>query len=222
MTTYRIFDVNRASRDFSTQFFDFHGYTAADWVVTLVGTTPTVAVVDGVVGGALLLTEAATDNSQSTLQYAGVSGAVKREYAWTAGKKLQFTSRVQASHAVQSDVIAGLMSVSTDPIGTPPTDGIFFRKDDETARWWFVARKAGVETKLDTQTDMVAATNYDLEFYYDGSHSTIAAYINQVKVGSLPTSALPTAFLALSFGAQNGDANSRTFQFDFVGAQQQR
>lgn len=222
MTTYRIFDQNRASRDFSTQFEDFHRYLAADWVVTLVGTTPTVATVDGVVGGALLMTEAATDNSQSTLQWAGSAGAARRMYAFVAGKKLQFTSRMQASHAVQSDVICGLASVSTDPIGTPPTDGIFFRKDDETARWWFVARKAGVETKLDTQTDMVAATNYDLEFYYDGSHQTIAAYINQVKVGSLPVSALPTAFLALTFGAQNGDANSRTFQWDFVGAQQQR
>lgn len=221
MSTYRIFDLNRASRDFSTQFLDFHGYTAGDWVVTLVGTTPTVAVQAGV-GGQLLLTMAGTDNSQATLQWAGGSGAAKTEYQWIAGKKLQFTSRFQTSHAVQTDVIAGLHSVSTDPIGTPPTDGIFFRKDDETARLWFVARKAGVETKLDTQIDIVAATNYECEFYYDGSHSTIAAYVNKQKVGSLPTSALPTAALALSFGGQNGDANSRTFTFDYIGAQQER
>lgn len=221
MTTYRVFDLNRASRDFATQFEDFHRFLAADWVITLAGTTPTNALAN-VVGGALLQTMAGTDNSQSTLQFAGSNAAVRTNYQWTAGKKLQFTSRVRASHAVQSDIIAGLYSVSTDPIGTPPTDGIFFRKDDETARLWFVARKGGVETKLDTQTDIVAATDYDLEYYYDGSHSTIAAYINQVKVGSLPTSALPTALLALSFGAQNGDANSRTFQWDFVGAQQQR
>lgn len=221
MTTYRIFDINRASRDFSTQFFDFHGFTAGDWVITRVGATPTEAV-QSVKGGALLLTMAGTDNSQDTLQFAGGSGAVVTQYAWAAGKKLQFTTRVQMSHAVQSDMIAGLSSVSTDPIGTPPTNGIFFRKDDESARLWFVARKAGVETKLDTQTDIVAATDYDLEFYYDGSHSTIACYVNKVKVGSLPISALPTAALALTFGGQNGDANSRTFQFDFIGCQIER
>lgn len=221
MSTYRIFDLNRSSRDFSTQFEDFHRYLAADWVVTLVGTTPTVATTNAV-GGKLLLTMAGTDNSQATLQWAGSAGAARTQYQWTAGKKLQFTSKFQMSHAVQSDAIAGLLSVSTDPIGTPPTDGIFFRKDDETARLWFVARKAGVETKLDTQIDVVAATDYECEFYYDGSHSTIAAYVNKQKVGSLPTSALPTALLALSFGGQNGDANSRTFTFDYVGAQIER
>ena len=221
MSTYRIFDANRASRDFSTQFEDFHRFLAADWIITLVGTTPTNALAN-VAGGALLQTMAATDNSQATLQFAGSNAAVRTNYQWVAGKKLQFTSRVQMSHAVQSDMIAGFHSVSTDPINTPPTDGIFFRKDDETARLWFVARKAGVEVKLDTNVDVVAATNYDLEFYYDGSHSTISAFINKVRVGSLPTSALPTALMALSFGGQNGDANSRTFQWDFIGAQIER
>lgn len=221
MTTYRLFDINRASRDFSTQFFDFHGFTAGDWVITLVGTTPTNAI-QSAIGGKLLQTMAGTDNSQDTLQYAGGTAAVLTQYGFVAGKKLQFTTRVQISHAVQQDLIAGLSSVSTDPIGTPPTNGIFFRKDDESARLYFVARKAGVETKLDTQIDMVAATDYDMEFYYDGSHQTIAAYVNQQKVGSLPVSALPTALLALTFGTQNGDANSRTALWDFIGAQQQR
>ena len=221
MSTYRIFDLNRASRDFSTQFFDFHGFTAGDWVITRVGTTPTEAVQSSN-GGRLLLTMAATDNSQDTLQFAGGSGAALTQYTWTAGKKLQFTSKWQASHAVQSDVIVGLSSVSTDPSGTPPTNGIFFRKDDETARLWFVARKAGVEVKLDTLIDIVAATDIETEFYYDGSHSTISAFVNKVKVGSLPTSALPTAALSLTFGGQNGDANSRTFNFDYVGAQLER
>lgn len=222
MTTYRIFDQNRASRDFATQFEDFHRYLAADWLVTAVGAGT--AALGNNIGGSLVLTNAAADDNSIFLQFKGSDAAVKTQWAYTTGKKLQFTHRVQINEVLQSDYIAGLHSVDTDPIATAPANGFYFRKDDATARLWFCASKAGVETKLDTQTDMVAATNYDLEFYYDGSHSTIAAYINQVKVGSLPVAAGPASgtLLALSFGLQNGEAVAKNATVDFIGAQVQR
>lgn len=222
MTTYRIFDINRASRDFATQFIDFHTYTAADWLITAVGAAT--ATLSNLVGGALLLTNAAADDNSEFLQWKGSDAAVRTQWSYTTGKKLQFTHRVQINETIQSDYIAGLHGVNTSPIATPPANGIFFRKDDATGRLWFAASKAGVETKLDTQIDMVAATNYDLEFYYDGSHQTIAAFVNQVKVGSLPIAALPASgtLLALSFGLQNGEAVAKNATVDFIGAQQQR
>jgi hypothetical protein len=222
MTTYRVFDLNRASRDFSTQFFDFHDYTAAQWLITAVGAAT--AVLSNAIGGKLLITNAAADDNSEFFQWKGSDAAVRTQWAFTTGKKLQFTHRVSINEVLQSDYIAGLHSVQTAPIATPPTNGFYFRKDDATARLWFCANKAGVETKLDTQTDMVAGTEYDLEFYYDGSHTTIAAFINQVKVGSLPVAAGPASgtLLALSFGLQNGEAVAKNATIDFIGAQVQR
>lgn len=225
MTTYRLFDLNRASRDFTTQFADFHNFSAGDYVITRVGTTPTEAVVSAI-GGALLITTSAASGDRDALQWAGGAGAVRPQYGYVAGKKLQFTSRLRVSNALNAVIALGLHSAQTDPIGTPPADAIYFRTAAASARLFFVARKAGVEVALDTQTDLVAATDYDLEFYHDGSISgvgaTVSAFINKVRVGSIPVAALPTNLLALSFALQNGTAAANTMQLDYIGAQQQR
>lgn len=223
MATYRIFDINRARKDFFTFFDDFNAFTAANWTITRVGTTPTEAV-QNANGGRLLVTTSAASGDRDAVQYAGAAGATRTEFALTVGKKLQVATRFQLGNALNPAVVLGLHSVQTDPVGTPPTDGIFFRKDAASARIWAVLRKAGVETKLDTQTDLVANTDYDCEMYYDGSHSTIGVFINQVKVGSLPVAAAPASasLLSVSFAIQNGTAAANTLNLDVLSAQVQR
>jgi hypothetical protein len=233
MSTYRIFDINRAKRDFSTYFTDFHTYAAADWVLTKVGAA-TEALAQAI-GGKLLLTTTAANNDRDCLQYAGNSGAVVRQYALVPGKKLQFTSRVNLTSATAAPaaIVAGLHTISTDPINTPPTDGIYFRKALGSTRLFAVARVASVEVAIDTLTDMAINTDYDLEFYYDGSSKsgslasvggTIVFFINQVRVASIPIANGPLAatLLALSFAIQNGTAVVNTLLLDFLGAQIQR
>ena len=73
-----------------TYFEDFDYYTAADWTITRVGTTPTEALTD-VDNGVLLLTMAATDDSSSFLQKKGES------FLPASGKKMFFEARASPS-----------------------------------------------------------------------------------------------------------------------------
>ena len=87
-------------------FNDFDTYLASDWTITNVGVTPTQALTAGL-GGWLLLTMAATDDSSTFMQLKTAT------FQPTAGKRLFFKARFKVSDATESDFQVGLILTDT-------------------------------------------------------------------------------------------------------------
>jgi hypothetical protein len=199
-------------------FTDFNTYTAADWVVSETDAGATEALTAGD-GGLLLITNTAADNDLVSIQ-----GSVAN-FLMEAGKKAFFSVRFKASEATQIDWICGLYNVQASPIGTPPTDGIYFRKDDGDTNIDISVRKDAT-TGANNQNAVgtfAADTFIQLDWYYDGV-ALAAFFIDGNLVYQLDASStyLPDATLALSFCIQNGDANARNATIDWVFAAKER
>ena len=224
MTTYRRFDWDRARKDFFTLFTDFFTYNTTDWTLTTTeaGAGAATEAVGNLAGGILVVTNDDADNDFDGFQWAGGAGATKETFKWTEGKSLQFVFRGKVSDATQCDLMMGLYITDTTPVAGV-TDGIFFRKDDDATRLKLVIRKNDTETLVDTGYDLVADTYFDCEFYYDGSHAKILAYVNGTPSGSgILTNVPDDEELALSFAFQNGAAAAKVLSVDYIGASQQR
>lgn len=213
---------NPSPMTWHTYFNDFDTYVAADWTVTVVGTTPTAALTD-INGGALLLTNAATDNSEIELQKKGES------FLLTAGKKTIFKARFKVSDATQSDFVIGLAITDTTLLGAIDgagvTDGIFFSKDDGDAlldvqcqlnATTGQTRAAGVYTVVDD-------TFMTVSMYYDGV-DRLEYFVDDVLYGALDASAtyLPDTELTVSVAFMNGEAVSKLMTIDYIFAAQER
>lgn len=220
MTSYREFNWNRARSDFFTFFTDFLGHVAADWTITAVGAGTAAQV--NTPGGALLLTNAAADNDRLALQWAGGTAGTKEQFKFVRGKKLQFAIRAQLSDVSASDFFAGLYITDTDPEGGL-TDGIYFRKLNGSTQMTIVVEKDSVETVGNVAINLVNATDFTLEFYYDGSNDKLQVFANGVRAGSVSLAGAPDdEELSVSFALQNGAAVAKTATVDFIGASQQR
>lgn len=200
-------------------FNDFDTYTATDWTITTTeaGTGSATEAVTDKDGGALLLTNAAGDNDLDNLQLAGES------FAMAAGKQAWFACKFQVSDATQSDVFMGLIiKAATDPVGTAPTDGIFFRKDDGDTNVDFVVTKNSTATTATAITTMADATDIELAFHYDGV-DTITYYVDDARVGTSVTTNLPDdEVLAVMMHIQNGEAVAKTMTVDWIMACKER
>jgi len=208
--------------EWHTYFDDFDTYTAGDWTVTLVGTTPTAALTD-IDGGALLITNAATDNSSLEAQKKGES------FLLTPGKRAFFKSRFKVSDATQSDFLVGLAVTDTTLLGAVDgagvTDGVFFSKDDGDALLDIQCqlnattgqtRAAGIHT-------VVADTFLTVAWAYDGV-DRIEYFVDDVSKGVLSATAsyLPDTELTVSFAMMNGEAVAKTMTLDYIFAAQER
>lgn len=210
--------------DQSWEWADAALATPAGFTVTNVGVTPTRTAVEVASAfGALTITNTAADNDSCFIQSKGhiaVSDATKR---------LQFACRVAMSDATQSDVIMGITSTDTTPIGaaaseeTGVSDGIFFLKIDGATDWRFYVRSGsatiGSATGLGTVT---AATNDVLAFDYNPQNKEISVYVNNVKKATVTASTFPAGVQYLQMGIQNGDAVARNMTIDWVLAAQER
>jgi len=197
-------------------FDDFHGFTAADWVITTTeaGTgSATEAVADGA-NGILVLTNAAGDNDLDFLQL------VKETFAYEAGKALRFATKFKVSDALDSDVIMGLQVRDTTPLDA--TDQICFVKADGDNTLKLLVEKDGTGTTLDV-CEMVDDTYVEVEFYYDGSGSDIDVFADGARVGSVAlTNAPDDEELTISFGIQNGEAAAKVMSVDYILAECER
>lgn len=200
-------------------FNDFDTYAAADWSITTVeaGAGSASEAVTDYDGGALLITNDDADNDRDVFFLAGES------FKFVAGKKLWFEAKFQVSDATQSDVFMGLsISTATDPVGTAPTDGVFFRKDDGDTNLDFVVTKdstATTSTAIDTLAD---ATDITVSFYYNGVDNiavwTDGALVDNVAVTNLPDDEILAAFFAI----QNGEAVAKTMTIDYIHVAKER
>ena len=205
-----------------TFFNDFDTYTAGDWTVTVVGTTPTAALTD-IDGGALLLTNAATDNSEIELQKVGES------FLLTAGKKTIFKAKFKVSDATQSDFLIGLAITDTTLMGAVSgagvTDGVFFNKDDGDALLDVQCQKNATtgQTRAAGIATVADDTFLTVAWYYDGI-DRIEYSVNDVMLGALDGSStyLPDTELTVSIAMMNGEAVAKTMTLDYIFAAQER
>lgn len=186
--------------------------TLAAWTTTLVETgtgETTVALTAGATGGALLITTDNLENDGANLQLQGEA------FQAAAGKELYFGIKFQVSEATQSDFLFGLCITDTDLLGGM-TDGIYFRKVDSSTTCNFVLETGSAETAT-TALTVAAATDYILEFYFNGVN--VDFWVNGV-LGTQPvTTNLPqTEYLTPSIHFLTGSGAAITCSIDWIRA----
>jgi len=198
---------------------DFNEYAAGDWTITTTeaGAGSATEAVTDKDGGALLITNAAGDNDLDNLQLAGEG------FAMATGKAAWFSAKFQVNDATQTDVFFGLIiKTATDPVGTAPTDGIFFRKDDGDTDIDFVVTKDSTATTASAIATLADDTDVELAFYYDGV-DTITYFVDDVRVGTSVTTNLPDdEILSVMMHIQNGEAVAKTMTVDWIFAAKER
>ena len=197
---------------FHTFFDDFDTFTAADWTVTNVGVTPTIAVA-AVEGGAILQTNTGGSADSAYLQKTGAS------FSFESGKKVWFKARFQVSDATESSIVFGLQVVDTTPLAV--SNGMYFLKADGAATYNFISMTGSAATTATAIGTLTAATMVELSYYYDGG--TEAQYfIDGVLAGRMTIGTLPSGLLTVSFGMANGEAVAKTMTTDYIFAAKER
>lgn len=192
-------------------FNDFDTYAAGDWSITTVETGSATEAVTDFDGGALLVTNGTADNDRDVFFLAGES------FKFVSGKKLWFSARWQLGDATESDAFIGLcIKTATDPVGTAPTDGVFFRKDDGDTNLDFVVTKNSTATTSAAIDTLANATAVETAFYYNGVDN-IAVWVDDVLVDNVAVTNLPDdEILAVFFAIQNGAAAAKTMTVDNI------
>ncbi len=144
-------------------------------------------------------------------------------FKFVSGKKTWFRAKFAVNDADDCDCFIGLVIQSaTDPVGTAPTDGVFFRLEGETDTTLDL-----VVTKNSTATTQAVATMadgtlIDAAFYYDGDDS-IEVYADDDHIASVAVTNLPDdEELSVFFAIQNGAAAADYMDIDFIYAAQER
>lgn len=191
---------------------DFDRYSAGEWTVTTVGTTPTAALTNAD-GGRLLLTTTGASGDGIFLQKVGES------FSMETGKPTWFKTRFQVSDASLTTFAVGLQVTDTTPLDV--TDGIYFLKASGSTALQAMVRKNATTGSISNTNigTLVSATDIVLGWYYDGK-AEVSFFINDAKVATLDgTSAyLPDTTLTPSFGIQTGTAAVRTASYDYIAA----
>ena len=185
---------------YASYFDDFHQYVAADWTVTESdgAATQALATAAPTAGGVLLITDTNADDDAVSMQRVG------HAFVPTAGKKIYFECRFQASEATQIDLLAGLVATDTTPLSN--ANGIYFRKDDgdtnldfETNASSTASTEAGIHT-------FAADTYVKVGFKVTGT-SLVEYFVNDISQGSFNTN-IPTVPLRVTFHIQDGDTGA--------------
>ena len=220
MSTFRKFWDVKPRTDYYETFLDFvrpNDYLAADWTLTKTeaGASSHSVAIGNLAGGILVSTNDAADDDNAFFQY------VKETFKYARAKALEFEIRFKLSDVTQSDFVAGLQITDTTPLAV--TDGIFFRSLDGVATVQLVVCKGSTESTLTLPDSLVNDTYVKLGFYHSENDDRIDAFVNDIRVGSLPlTNAPDTEELALSFGHQNGEAVSKVLSVDYIRCIEQR
>lgn len=194
-----------------TYFNDFDSFAAGDWTVTetQAGATQAVAAGDG---GWLALVNSAANNDLNSIQLAAASFAI------TAGKEAWFKTRFKTSSATNAALVIGLIQTTATPLTV--TNGVYFIK--AAASTSLIARATASSTSSSlTVGTMADDTFLTAGWHYDGG-SLISVFLNGNRVGSLPTTNLPSSALNLTIAESNGTAAAITTTIDYVLASTER
>jgi hypothetical protein len=181
--------------------------TPAGWTCTLVNLSTVTA--STAAGGHIILTTAGAENDGVTLQLSTTP------YLLTAALPCYFGIKFQISSATESDFLVGLCASGATPL-TDAVNGVFFRKIDGTTTCNLVLEKASAETAGAVLT-VVAATDYTLEWYYDGTY--VDSWVNGTKQTRLAVTNIPTAAaLTPTIEFLSGEIAAPTMTVDWVRA----
>jgi len=209
-----------------TFFDDFMPYTGTDWVITATSVgagTSAAAQSDTYIGGAVVITNAANENDSLWLQQSHDGGTNDLEgWRMQAGKKAWFKAKFQGDDVDQTSFIIGIHTAATDPLDTPPTDGIWFQSNDGNDLINLHIMKNSIVTSASNIGSLTDATDVEVGFYWDGV-GTIKYYVDDVEKGTLSSGTIPDdEYMAISFGCQNGEAVANTMTTDFIFAAMER
>lgn len=193
---------------------DFNAYTAANWTITVVGTsTPALVAGDG---GLLGITTSTANNDSAFLQ------KLPESYSFETGKPAWFGCRFKVS-ALSSVIVFGLQVTDTTPEDV--TDGIYFLSTTGTGAITGYVRKNATTGSASTSVGTLVADTYtELAWYWDGK-DTVAFYQDRVQKGSITGVAanyLPDTTTAISFGLRTTTAAAKTMTVDYFFASKSR
>lgn len=200
---------------------DYSDYVAASWVQSL-ATSATVAVTTAA-GGVLALTNVnagATD--ESSIQWAGHSGAFSGQFVWDGTKDVLYAAQFQVDDVVNSAILVGLAAVDTTPLGSIDANWIGFYKASGAAALVGGVSKAGTITSV-ALGNMVNATNVSVVMYYSATSGNWQVFLNNVLQGTISTASVtPTVALAPTLDILNASAAAHALSVDWVQASIQR
>ncbi|HVT27669.1 MAG TPA: hypothetical protein VHE81_06585 [Lacipirellulaceae bacterium] len=188
-----------------------------DFVVSGTGTVALASAANGI----LTLTNDATDDHNTFLQWGGNTGTVLETFRWSASKEMWFKARFKTSDASDSDVVIGLAITDTSPLDA--SDGLFFLKSDGSTTINFKAVKNATASTVAAGT-MVSDTYCTVGYHWSKDAGVLEVFFNDVKVGSLSTT---TNFpddedIAVTLGIQNGAAAAKALSVDYIMASIER
>lgn len=187
-------------------FEDFNVYTAADWIVTAVGTSP-VAGADAD-GSAITVTTGAIENDGDWLQRNNEGWIVE------AGKKLWLKARVKFDVVDQMDFVFGLHTTSTTP--QTATERFLFESVDGSALVYFNVDDNTTDQDSGTVATLVADTWVELAAYWDGK-GKVKLYADGVRAADMDVGAsIPSGEMALGFGCITGATAAVVMTVDYV------
>lgn len=190
-----------------------NGWDANTFTITETGSaTQTLSDVDD--GGAVILLNAGADNDKTVVrQGKGTDGTGGLYITHKPNKKIYIEGVFKLNAATEIDWYFGVFNKSTDPVGTIPTSGFFFRKDDGDTQIDCVTVGAGTSTTTTSTNIATQDTNYHTFGIKVYGGTKVEYYIDDVIVAThTNTSNLPasTVFMAPHLCVQNGDAVTPT------------
>ena len=192
-----------------TYMEEFYEYTAAEWALTEIGAGGTEAM-QLAKGGVLRITTDALDNDGVQIQKIG------NYFLPAAAKPIWYEMKIQlvtAAKHIQSDLLLGLTVVDTTVIPAR-TDGIYFKKDDESALVSAVTEKTSTPTATAAVLTLAPATWYRFGFWCDGV-STCYFYVDGALVATHTTN-IPLVALTPTFAVLNGEAGATAWDIDYI------
>lgn len=200
---------------------DFDSYAAGDWVVTVVGTTPTAAQTTGD-GGWLLLTTTAGSGDGIQLQWAGGAGSVIPSFSYDTTKDMVVKTKFKVDDATLSAFLIGMAIADTTLIASLPTSGFYLYKASGATSLIASTRAAATSTSI-TAAAMADDTFVDVALVYLAAIQSWGVYVNNAFVGSSAVlTNMPTALLAPSIALRAGSAAIRTATVDYLWCAKQR
>jgi hypothetical protein len=186
-----------------------------DWTVTLVEAgagESTITKPDGVDGGLLFTTDAAASDGIN-IQLKGEGFKLN-----TNCQALYFYARLQASEATQIAWLVGLCITDTTLIGGM-TDGIYFKKADDATTMTANTDKNSTITSTNVGA-FAAATDIELEFFYDKNTGAVEFYVNGTLVATHTTNIVDDEDITPSLQVITGEAVSHTLTLKEIRAVQ--
>lgn len=184
------------------------------WTITLVGLS-TLTKADST-GGALLLTTAGAENDGVSMQLAGEAYKIP---ATGTNPLLYFGCRLESNDVVQSDLLIGMCITDTTLLGGM-SDGMYFRKVDESAVVEAVTEKNTTETATAAVKTLVVnvRTTFEIVYEYAMLVPRVYFFVDGALVATHTTNLPDDEELTPSVEYLTGEANATILTLDWLRA----